>query len=304
MSFITILGNFSRISEVICSRILCCGEIEESYIAYDDDPTCSSPILKDQSCDNNLTHTKMFREILFFYVSGALEVVYEAVMGSLGTLPENTSLASPGLDFNTTTMSFILEDGQLSATIAAPIINVSLSLTNDSVSISAVTLSCFHCNILCKCLYTVTLSLHHYTQDTDAELSEIFLVRLISVTLDPSEDGDIPPSIGTDNQAQVTILPNDNPEGILNFVQSRYTLQNLSHYIHTLSVCVCVFNPRVTVSEDVGQVALTVRRDQGTVGRVSAVILLIDQGATANEDYIRTNYEVEKYNTRIHNTHE
>ena len=50
----------------------------------------------------------------------------------------------------------------------------------------------------------------------------------------------------------------------------------------------------VTVSEDVGQISLTVRRDQGTVGRVSAVVLLTDQGATAEEDYIRTNYEVTK----------
>ena len=58
-------------------------------------------------------------------------------------------------------------------------------------------------------------------QETEPELSEVFLVRLSSVTLDPSEDGDVPPSIGTNNQVQVTILPNDNPEGILNFAQSR-----------------------------------------------------------------------------------
>ena len=58
-------------------------------------------------------------------------------------------------------------------------------------------------------------------QETEPELSEVFLVQLSSVTLDPSEDGDVPPSIGTNNQVQVTILPNDNPEGILNFAQSR-----------------------------------------------------------------------------------
>ena len=56
-----------------------------------------------------------------------------------------------------------------------------------------------------------------------------------------------------------------------------------------------VLKHSVTVSEDVGQVELTVRRDQGTVGRVSAVVLLIDQGATADEDYIRTNYEVNTF---------
>ena len=58
-------------------------------------------------------------------------------------------------------------------------------------------------------------------QEAEPELSEVFLVRLSSVTLDPSEDGDVPPSIGTNNLVQVTILPNDNPEGILNFAQSR-----------------------------------------------------------------------------------
>ena len=55
----------------------------------------------------------------------------------------------------------------------------------------------------------------------EAELSEVFLIRLSSVTLDSSENGDILPSIGTNSQAQVTILPNDNPEGILTFLQSR-----------------------------------------------------------------------------------
>ena len=57
-------------------------------------------------------------------------------------------------------------------------------------------------------------------QDNDPELSEVFLVSLSSVTLLDS-DGDVPPSIGTNNQAQVTILPNDNPEGILTFREDR-----------------------------------------------------------------------------------
>ena len=65
------------------------------------------------------------------------------------------------------------------------------------------------------------IDMHHYTQDTDAELSEVFLISLISVTLDPNEEGDIPPSIGPNSQAQVTIPPNDNPEGILTFEQRR-----------------------------------------------------------------------------------
>lgn len=63
-------------------------------------------------------------------------------------------------------------------------------------------------------------------QDNDPELSEVFLISLVSVTLVGS-DGDIAPSTGTSSQAQVTILPNDNPRGILTFRESRY-------------VCVCV----------------------------------------------------------------
>ena len=46
-------------------------------------------------------------------------------MGSLGSLGDNTTLATQGLDFNTTTMTFRLENGQTSTTIVAPIINVS-----------------------------------------------------------------------------------------------------------------------------------------------------------------------------------
>ena len=49
----------------------------------------------------------------------------------------------------------------------------------------------------------------------------------------------------------------------------------------------------MNVTEDVGEIVLTVRRDQGTVGRVSAVALITDLGATADQDYIRTNYEVD-----------
>ena len=52
----------------------------------------------------------------------------------------------------------------------------------------------------------------------------------------------------------------------------------------------------MTVSEDVGQLALTVRRDQGTVGSVSAIVLLIDRGTTPDQDYIRTNHQVVTFN--------
>ena len=52
-------------------------------------------------------------------------MVYEAVMGNLGALADNTTLASPALDFNTSSRTLRLEDGQLSTTIVAPIIDVS-----------------------------------------------------------------------------------------------------------------------------------------------------------------------------------
>ena len=48
----------------------------------------------------------------------------------------------------------------------------------------------------------------------------------------------------------------------------------------------------VNVTEDVGDVVLTVRRDQGLVGRVSAVVLISSQGATTDQDFIGTNLEV------------
>ena len=50
-------------------------------------------------------------------------MVYEGVMG--GTLADNTTLATPGLDFNTSSRTIRLEDGQLSTTIPAPTIDVS-----------------------------------------------------------------------------------------------------------------------------------------------------------------------------------
>ena len=48
----------------------------------------------------------------------------------------------------------------------------------------------------------------------------------------------------------------------------------------------------VNVTEGVGDVVLTVRRDQGLVGRVSAVVLISSLGATLDQDFIGTNLEV------------
>lgn len=49
----------------------------------------------------------------------------------------------------------------------------------------------------------------------------MFLITLNSITLDSNENVDIPPSIGDNDQVEVIILPNDNPEGVLTFRQSR-----------------------------------------------------------------------------------
>ena len=131
------------------------------------------------------------------------------------------------------------------------------------------------------------------TQDNIAELSEVFLIRLNSVTLDSTENGEVPPIIGTNQEAQVTILPNDNPEGILAFLQSRYCRITNTKILDCFMLL--LFSCSVNVTEDAGDVVLTVRRDQGRVGHVSAVVLITGQGATANQDFIGINLEARKY---------
>ena len=56
---------------------------------------------------------------------GALDVVYRASMGTLNT---KTTLANQGSDFNSTIMTLRFEDGQQSATISVPIIDVSIMI--------------------------------------------------------------------------------------------------------------------------------------------------------------------------------
>ena len=61
------------------------------------------------------------------YSVGILDVTYRAVMGNLGTLDENSTLATPGADFSTEIATLRLEDGQESITITAPILEVSMA---------------------------------------------------------------------------------------------------------------------------------------------------------------------------------
>ena len=65
-------------------------------------------------------------------LTGAVDVVYQAVMGNIGALADNTTLATPDLDFNTSQRTIRLEDGQLSTTVPVPIINVSVCFPDPS----------------------------------------------------------------------------------------------------------------------------------------------------------------------------
>ena len=56
-------------------------------------------------------------------------------------------------------------------------------------------------------------------QDSIAELNEVFLVRLTSVTLVNPQNDTIPPSIGAQGATEVTITPNDSPQGEFTFLQ-------------------------------------------------------------------------------------
>lgn len=58
-----------------------------------------------------------------------------------------------------------------------------------------------------------------HTQDSIAELNEVFLVRLTSVTLVNPQNDTIPPSIGAQGVTEVTITPNDSPQGEFTFLQ-------------------------------------------------------------------------------------
>lgn len=72
------------------------------------------------------------------------------------------------------------------------------------------------------CLYhptCLTSNLPPHTQDSIAELNEVFLVRLTSVTLVSPQNNTIPPSIGAQMVSEVTITPNDSPQGEFTFLQ-------------------------------------------------------------------------------------
>lgn len=86
---------------------------------------------------------------------------------------------------------------------------------------------------------------------------------LTSVTLVGGADSGIPPSLGMDTVAQITIPPNDSPQGILTFIQPSYS-----------------------VDENIGTVDIVICREQGSVGSVSAVYFTINEQALNNVDYV------------------
>ncbi len=100
-------------------------------------------------------------------------------------------------------------------------------------------------------------------QDTVAEVAEVFAVHLLAVTLVQGTLNSIPPTIGPNNVAMVTITSNDSPEGIITFTQDSYTVQ-----------------------EGVSYINITIARQQGTVGVVSVIYFSSNGLALNGEDYI------------------
>ena len=100
-------------------------------------------------------------------------------------------------------------------------------------------------------------------QDTIPEVTEVFIVRLLSVSLVGGPDETIPPSLGQATVAGVTIRPSDSPQGIITFAQVSYT-----------------------VEETAGSVDIVIDREQGTVGQVSVFYFIINQQAVNEEDFL------------------
>ena len=76
-------------------------------------------------------------------------------------------------------------------------------------------------------------------------------------------DGSVLPTIGAASVAEVTILPNDSPSGILTFTQLSYQ-----------------------VEEDAGSVDVVVSRQQGVFGQVSVVYFITNGQAVNGEDFL------------------
>ena len=73
----------------------------------------------------------------------------------------------------------------------------------------------------------------------------------------------VPPSLGDSTAAEVTIVPNDSPQGEITFIQESYF-----------------------VMEDVGSIDIQINREQGTVGQVSVVYFISNRGAMNEEDFL------------------
>ena len=77
-----------------------------------------------------------------------------------------------------------------------------------------------------------------------------------------ASDGATPPSLGVDSIAEVTIVPNDSPRGIITFVQESYSVQ-----------------------EDGRSIDIVIAREQDTFGQVSVVYFITGRQAVNGEDF-------------------
>lgn len=128
-------------------------------------------------------------------------MTYMAANGSIDELTGDTSFATAGMDFISQEQTVRLGDGQQSAAITIPIIDVSA------------------CNKYNASSYMLFL------QDDAPELDEVFVVQLTSVDLVDGEVSTLPPTLGSASMAEVTISPSDNPSGIITFVQESFMVQ-------------------------------------------------------------------------------
>lgn len=65
-------------------------------------------------------------DIVMIINAGAIDITYMAANGSVGEVIGDTSFATVGMDFSSEEQTVRLEDGEQSAAITIPIIDVSL----------------------------------------------------------------------------------------------------------------------------------------------------------------------------------
>lgn len=120
--------------------------------------------------------------LMLFYPSGAIRVYFETVRGNVTALQSDQGLALPGVDFVAGKRSIVIGNSEDVGSIPVWVVD-----------------------------------------DDTPELGEVFLVNITGVELvNTSQLGNtIPPSLGTHRVSQITLLPNDDPNGVFRFQQER-----------------------------------------------------------------------------------